>query len=102
MTRQFAFTLKDAAALVVGSCLLAGSVCALSTPGIARGKDTVVTAVDRAGKGDRLPSRNKLSRSGTSVPATRLFSGKPPVGCESVFSPIADPGRAHVLGRCMS
>jgi hypothetical protein len=102
MTRQFSIMFKGAAALVVASSLLAGAVCASSTPGIARSKDVVVTAVDRAGKGDRLPLRNNLNRSGTSLPATRLFSGKPPIGCESVFSPIADPGRAHVLGRCMS
>jgi len=55
--------------------------------------DTIV--VDRTHKSDRLPLRRALSsQHGVSLPKTM------PLGCDPVFSPIADPAAAHIFRRC--
>lgn len=59
--------------------------------------DTIV--VDRSNKGDRLIVRQRPS--GTSqneAPAPKTV----PLGCDSVFSPVADPAVAYIFKRCMT
>lgn len=55
--------------------------------------ETIV--VDRVHKTDRLPiHRANSSQNGLSLPKTV------PLGCDTTFSPIADPAVAHIFRRC--
>jgi hypothetical protein len=57
-------------------------------------------AVNRVNKGDRLPPSyvDQLSHNSTSTESP-LKRG--PLGCDSAFSPFADPALAHIYKRCM-
>jgi hypothetical protein len=58
-------------------------------------------AVNRALKGDRLPSVSPAVQTNElGAPARPASSGKVPVGCEAAFSSISAPQLANVFGRC--
>ena len=57
------------------------------------------TVVDRTNKSDRLSIRRHPARgaqNGMSLPKTV------PLGCDPVFSPVADPAVAHIFKRCVA
>src|SRR5690349_15546728 len=83
--------LKGVMAVAIAVGLVAGAFpAAVSTPGVARvAPDTV--SVDRTSKGDRLP----LKRT-SAVSLAVAAKTHPPVGCDSAFSPVADPARAYL------
>jgi hypothetical protein len=85
---------------VVGCITVAGLAVALTGAGAAFSPQADVVSVDRTHKGDRLPLLPKPTSKASSTAITTL--AKPPVGCESAFSRTADPGRAHIFGRCIS
>ena len=78
----------------------AGLAAALTGAGVAFSAQAGIISVDRTHKGDRLSLLPK-STSKVSSPAVTTLA-KPPVGCESAFSRIVDPDRAHFFGRCIS
>jgi hypothetical protein len=90
--------LKSVVAVAIAVGLVAGAFPAvMSTPGAAKTAQQTVS-VNRTNKGDRLP----LKRNSTvSLPAVGV-KPQPPVGCDPVFSRVADPARAHIFGRCIS
>ena len=93
--------LKKAAAVATVGCLLSGSfVAAVSYSGAATSEQTGDVSVNRTNKGDRLPSgvilRHTLPLSSPAV------STAPPIGCDPAFSRAAEPGRAHIFGRCIT
>ena len=97
----FTRTGKSIAVLGVVGCLTAaGLATALTGASVALSAQTDIISVDRTHKGDRLSMLPK-STSKVSSPAVTTLA-KPPVGCESAFSRIVDPDRAHVFGRCIS
>jgi len=55
---------------------------------------------ERSHKGDRLQVAPKHTSTVLSTVVTTL--SRPPIGCEPVFSGLADPKRSHVFGRCVS
>ena len=55
---------------------------------------------ERSHKGDRLQVAPKHTSTVLSTAVTTL--SRPPIGCEPVFSGLADPKRSHVFGRCVS
>jgi len=55
---------------------------------------------ERSHKGDRLQVAPKHTSTVSSTVVTTL--SRPPIGCEPVFSGLADPKRSHVFGRCVS
>jgi hypothetical protein len=55
---------------------------------------------ERSHKGDRLQLAPKHASSVSSAVVTTL--SRPPIGCDPVFSRLADANRSHVFGRCIS
>ena len=110
----------------LGSALRAGFTTAVSAQG------TAASSVNRAAKGDRgevsfitrvseLPGMTVVQQSTSAVkPAAdrrkdeardreqardrkpEKSQGRPPVGCDPMFSPVASPSLAHHFGLCMS
>lgn len=89
MRAPFVYNLKGTIAAVILSCFIAGGVSAMTSPAATKAQQT--NSINRTNKGDRLPSAV------TSRTPVKLM----PLGCDSVFSPIVDPTRAHVYKRCV-
>jgi hypothetical protein len=98
-----AFALKNAVAIAVVSCLIAGGfTAAVTTAGAARSAQPGTVSVNRTNKGDRLPREVTLNRASAISAALMSAARRPPIGCDPAFSPIVDPARAHIFGRCIS
>ena len=96
-----AFALKNAVAIAVVSCLIAGGfTAAVSTAGAARSAQPGTVSVNRTNKGDRLPGGVTLKH--TPALSSPAVSAAPPIGCDPAFSRAAEPGRAHIFGRCIT
>ena len=92
---------RNVAVIGVVSCLAAiGFAAAVTGAGPALSTQIDIVSVDHTHKGDRLPLVPKHASKATSAVVTTL--SRPPVGCESAFSRVADPKRSHVFGRCIS
>lgn len=104
MSRVSPHRLRTTVAAAVLSCFAAGGLGAAWAPvpdATAKGEPTVI--VNRANKGDRLPSAATLDaylKRSLSTTATPRASNRPPVGCEPVFSPIVNPANAYIYKRC--
>jgi hypothetical protein len=97
----FLRTPKNAAAIVVLGCLIAGGFTAASSnAGVAKSERSETVSVNRTNKGDRLPLALKLTPNTSS--SLVLTLPRPPIGCDPAFSRNADPARAHIFGRCIS
>jgi hypothetical protein len=59
----------------------------------------VIQDIRQDAGGDRLPSRSTDKMPPTS-PLPETVMPKPPLGCDPAVSPIANPSRTHVFGRC--
>ena len=59
-----------------------------------------VQSVDRAGKGDRLQSAVAAPPPAADSPALSVVRKRPPLGCDPLFSPIANPSSGHLYNRC--
>jgi hypothetical protein len=69
----------------------------------ARSVQSEITAVNRINKGDELtPALIHQVRQRLAPPAAvaKTSQGRPPLGCEGAFSPVADPARAGIYKRC--
>jgi hypothetical protein len=84
-------------AAAVNFLAIGGFALAVTDAGVALSAQTSVVSVDRTHKSDRLATSHRPASTSavTTLP-------RPPVGCESAFSRTADPGRAHIFGRCIS
>jgi hypothetical protein len=87
----------------LGCAILIG-YSAMGAPGIAKPDQRIVVTSNSSKKGDRLPvvsttkpQANVPSPSTMVAPATR-----PPLGCDPMFSPIADPAHARLYRRCQA
>ena len=95
--------LKNAVAFAVVSCLIAGGfTAAVSTVGAARSAQPGTVFVNRTNKGDRLAREVTLNRASTISAPVMSATPRRPIGCDPAFSPIVDPARAHIFGRCIS
>jgi hypothetical protein len=83
---------------VVSSVAVAGFAIAATGAGVALGAQPDVVSVNHIRKGDRLSPVPKS----TATPPVVTTLSHPPVGCESAFSRVVDPARAHIFGRCIS
>jgi hypothetical protein len=94
--------------VVAGSLLLcsmvAGLVGATNAPGAVPGEQTeTVISVNRAVKGDRLPTALIQLAQPRLLPSTegsKPVLKRPPLGCDPAFSPVADPARGGIYKRC--
>jgi len=91
--------LKLCIAIVVAGSLVAAT--SASTPRAA-GSGGFETSVNRTNKGDRLESVVAKSSPATAPQHSSMSVGRRPIGCEPAFSPLAEPGRKHFFGRCVS
>ena len=85
---------------VVSCFAVTGFAIATTGAGAALSAQPDIVSVNRTHKSDRLPL---ISRSTAPVPSSAVtLLSRPPIGCESAFSRVADPVRAHIFGRCVS
>jgi hypothetical protein len=101
--RRSLFTRTAKRIVVVGvvSCLaVTGFAVAVTGAGPALSAQPDTVSVNRTHKSNRLPLVPKHA-STVSSPAVTTLS-RPPIGCESAFSRVADPKRAYIFGRCIS
>jgi hypothetical protein len=98
------FRLKDIAAASLLSCFIAGAFSALTSPVTADNAAVVTISVNRTTKGDRLPLPPiaQPTAQPNSISIERPIPADTPLGCESTFSPFADPPRAHILAYCLA
>jgi hypothetical protein len=81
-------------------------VCAVNGSGAAqhaaqndqRTTTIVAHSANPAKKGDRLP----MTSAAMSFYTKSSSPGRLPLGCDPMFSPIADPAHARLYGRCMT
>lgn len=103
MRSRYADELRSAATIAAACCLIAAGLVSLTGTGAAGDVPAAGVSVNRALKGDRLPSAATPKRSAARAPAAGVFPASPehaPVGCDRAFSPIADPARANIYKRC--
>jgi len=101
MHRAFAFGFKETVGAVVLSCFIAGGVSAMSAPAILDSNHTAIS-VNRADKGDRLLQGSGNRQGPAASNTTPASSTRVPLGCDPVFSPVADPARGRIFRRCMT
>ena len=86
--------LKNFMAASILSCLIAGAVCALTSP--VNSAAGVAISVNRDAKGDRLlPAVQPIRRDSIKNETKRNL-----VGCEPAFSPFAHPAHAQTFTHC--
>ncbi len=101
--RSAAYSLKDAIAVAILSCFIAGVVTEMTSPSVAGNNAEAVTiSVNRAHKGDRLPQASLPPDYPTSTDMAPASPKQVPLGCDPVFSPVVDPASAHIFKRCIT
>jgi len=83
------------AVAVLGCIMLLGTA---NAPGIAKNDQRAAAVTDVGRKSDRLPMTSHSSE----APSELMLSAarRPPLGCDPLFSPIADPAQARLYRRC--
>jgi hypothetical protein len=96
MSQRFGNGSKQFAGAVVLAAVLAGVAC-IATSGLANGAKFATMSVDRMHKGDRLSPASSLPR-----PKTTKMPTIVPAGCDPACSPVAEPERSRIFGRCVT
>src|SRR5262245_5937012 len=90
---------KGVVAAFVLSALIAGAICALTSPVNSAAGLTI--SVNRDAKGDRLPvAQNVKPTRNNSNSYDKPASKKALLGCEPAFSPFAQPAHAQIFTHC--
>jgi hypothetical protein len=95
--------LKYTTIIAALGCLMISSVAAIDATRASGSQTAAVSvAVNRINKGDRLSSTAKPAAALTAPSAAKLSAPPkgPPLGCDPLFSPIAEPTKARVYRRC--
>jgi len=90
--------LKRVAAAVILSGLIAGVICALTSP--VNSAAGVTISVNRDVKGDRLPLTPVVRPTRHNSNSTDKPTSKALMGCEPAFSPFAHPAHAQIFTHC--
>ena len=100
MRSMWSFRVAAVAFALVTASLV--SFPSLSTTGVGL-SSTPAASVNRALKGDRLPTAKPTAwQHEFRPPVTPLQSrARVPVGCDTAFSPISSPRLANVFRRCL-
>jgi len=102
MQYTFSSRLKNFAAAFLFSGFAAGGISALTGPVTAGNAAGVTISINRTNKSDRLPLPPIVAPTqGNSISETPI-PRHAPLDCERTFSPIADPGRAHIVNYCLA
>jgi hypothetical protein len=91
--------------VVVFGSMIGATLCFASAPPppMTNGAEGIEASVNRTSKGDRL--ERAIGHQSTSLSAMRHSDGSlapRPVGCDPAFSPLAEPARKYLFGRCVS
>jgi hypothetical protein len=90
---------KNFIATSILSCLIAGAICALTSP--VNSAAGVAISVNRDAKGDRLPLLPAVQPSRRdSIKNEKPASKRSLVGCEPAFSRFAHPAHAEIFTHC--
>jgi hypothetical protein len=100
MSQRFRNALRHFAGAVMLAVVLAGVVC-VATSGFTKGAKFSNTPVDRMHKGDRLLAATSRARPEINSKTTKTPTIVPS-GCDPAFSPVADPERERIFGRCVT
>ena len=98
MIRLFPYSLKQASVVAVLGCAIVGGIAAIDAPR-AGNDQTVVVTVNRTNKGDKLLSAAKPAAQLNNVSKLTTTPKGPPLGCDPLFSSIADPVKARLYYR---
>jgi hypothetical protein len=102
MCRSFDDRLKKITTACVVSAFTAGIISMLVSPSSAD-KAAIAISVNRTTKGDRLPLPPVAQPTQQDVISTKKAIPKRALpGCESAFSPFADPTHGRLLTHCTS
>jgi hypothetical protein len=91
--------------VVVFGSLIGATLCFASSPRplMTIGAGSIEASVNRASKSDRL--ERAIGHQSSPLTALQHSDGsfaRRPVGCDPAFSPLAEPARKHLFGRCVS
>jgi hypothetical protein len=86
-----------AASLMLATAFTGGF---LITPSIAKKQQPMIVTSNPINKGDRLPITAATRGTKASPLKASSATKRPPLGCDPMFSPIADPAHAGLYGRC--
>jgi Neisseria meningitidis TspB protein len=89
-------------AVALSACFILVGYSTIDARGIAKPDERIALTANSSKKADRLPvvSPSK-SHANVPSPGTMLApAARPPLGCDPMFSPIADPARARLYRRC--
>jgi hypothetical protein len=104
LMRKFSFGFKNTIAAVTLSSLIVGG--GGISPAVTDAELRVTPWVDRTHKSDRLPQVMRhhqfLNNSSSTTETTTMSRKRPPLGCDSAFSPTSTPSLAHIFKRCMA
>ncbi len=100
MSQRLERSLKQIAGAVMLAGGLAGMAC-FATSGFAGSNKFSTISVDRTHKGDRLSPESSWLRQEHKSTTMKLPSVVPS-GCDPAFSPVADPQRSRIFGRCVA
>jgi len=100
MSQRFRNGSEQFVGAVMLAALFAGAAC-MVTSGHANEAKLASVSVDRMHKGDRFPSASTHGRLENNFKATNLPTIVP-AGCDPAFSPVADPERGWIFGRCVT
>jgi hypothetical protein len=105
MRYVFGERLKNITAALLLSGLIAGVICALTSPVTANNAAGVTVSVNRTSKGDRLPQTTTVApvrhdSISSKKTAPSQAPTRTPIGCETAFSPVAHPAHANILTHC--
>ena len=93
---------KHVVAALLTSCFIAGIITALTSP-VTASNAVPAVSVNRILKGDRLPvAPVTKTKQHDSTPAEKPVRKPAMVGCETAFSPFAEPTRAHIISHCLT
>jgi len=93
---------KNFAAAFLFSGFAAGGISALTSPVTAGNAAGVTISINRTNKSDRLPLPPIAGPTqGNSISETPI-PRHAPMDCEPAFSPITDPGLAHIINYCLA
>jgi hypothetical protein len=91
--------LKNVTAATILSGLIAGAICALTSP--VNSAAGVTISVNRDAKGNRLPLTPMVQPARHNSNSNEKPASKQTlVGCEPAFSPFAHPAQAQIFTHC--
>ena len=100
---RFDDRLKKITTACILSVFTAGVITTLVSPSSADKAAVIAISVNRTAKGDRLsPPPITQPAEQDAISTKRPVAKRALHGCESAFSPLADPTRGHLLTHCTS